>query len=141
MMRAMSWARVKTVVRGQETIHLDAEAVDLVVGAAHGPSNARCGHAVFHLIEVAEQGCRTIGIHRATLAIVVERTIALFTGGLHLQHTLGGLRAETVNGSIEPRGVHHLDGLQLAIVGVGVLHDIVEGRAHQLAFVGVKRKR
>ena len=99
----------------------------MVVRAKNSTLDAGLGHAVFHLIEVAEQGCRTIGIHGATLAIVIQRTIAVLTGGLHLQHTLGGLRAETVNGSIEPRGVEHLHGLQLALVGIGVLHNEIEG--------------
>ena len=100
--------------------------MDVVFVTTDNTLDAGLGHAVFYLIEVAEQGCRTIGIDRATLAIVVERTITVLTGGLHLQHTLGGLRTETVNGSIEPRGVEYLHGLQLALVGIGVLHEHIE---------------
>ena len=114
-------------IGSKEAIDLDAEAVDVVVSTKDSTIDTSRGHAVFHLIEVAEQGCGTVGIDRATLAVVVERAVAVFSGGLHLQHALGGLRAKTVNSSIEPRGVEHLDGLQLALVGIGVLHQIVEG--------------
>ena len=89
-------------IGGQETVDLDAEAVDVIFVTRDGTLDAGLGHAVFHLIEVAEEGCRTIGIDGASLAIVVERTVTVLTSGLHLEHSLGCLRAETVDSSIEP---------------------------------------